>query len=274
MDIGRMESHMMEPFYFGPASGQLFGVYHAPDAHQARDAGVVLCYPMGQEYIRSHRAFLQLALLLAAHGFHVLRFDFSSCGDSPGQGAPAHLERWVDDVATAVHELKSTVAERIGLVGLRLGATLAMMCGTQGAAIEAMVLWEPVVNGATYLAELEDLHRAWLHGSFARPRQDGTHAPGREVLGFVLSASLASELERIDAFTLPKRPAHHALIIQTGDHGEGRRLSEHLIRLGVQSRCEDIPGPPIWIKKADQEGQGLVPRPTLQCIASWMSEVL
>ena len=74
----------MEPFYFGKSPRALFGVYHPPKAGMTRKTGVVLCYPMGHEYVYSHRAFLRLAMLLSSAGFHVLRFDFYGCGDSEG----------------------------------------------------------------------------------------------------------------------------------------------------------------------------------------------
>ena len=45
---------------------------------------MVLCYPGGQEYIRSRRAFRQLAIRLSSAGFPVLRFDYHGCGDSSG----------------------------------------------------------------------------------------------------------------------------------------------------------------------------------------------
>jgi len=51
----------MEPFYFRQPSRPLFGVYHPAQPGKSRNVGVVLCHPMGQEYVRSHRSLLQLA---------------------------------------------------------------------------------------------------------------------------------------------------------------------------------------------------------------------
>ncbi len=265
---------MMESFYFGVAPRQLFGVYHAPDAGTACAAGAVLCYPMGQEYIRSHRAFLQLAGLLAARGLHVLRFDYSCSGDSAGDCLRAGLERWIEDINVAVDELKAGGASRIGVIGLRLGAALAALSAARRSDIEAAALWKPVVSGSAYLAELQALHALWLRGSFARPQDDPARQQTDEVLGFPLSAALRSELEAIDLLALSARPAHRVLVLETGHGPESRCLHDHFLNLGIESCYRNIPWPEIWIKRADETGKGPVPLPALQYIADWTCGVL
>ena len=122
---------MIEPFFFGGESRPLFGVYHPPTGARIRDVGVVLCYPMGQEYTCVHRAFLQLARRLSSTGFHVLRFDFWGCGDSAGTCEEGRPRLWVQDIATAIEALRDGQATRICIVGLRWGATLAALCCSQ-----------------------------------------------------------------------------------------------------------------------------------------------
>ena len=53
------------PCYFGPHHG-LFGLYH-PDSYGAHTA-VLLCPPLGQDMIRCHRLYRQLAHALAGAG--------------------------------------------------------------------------------------------------------------------------------------------------------------------------------------------------------------
>ncbi len=265
---------MIEPFYFGTGSRQLFGVCHTPGARLSRDAGVALCYPMGQEYIRAHRAFLHLAKLLAGRGFHVLRFDFSCCGDSSGNCEQGRLEQWVDDVSTAIDELRKGAMKRIGLVGLRLGATLAMMAAAKQTGIEAMVLWEPVVNGCRYVRELRGSHKVWLCGSFARARRNPAPGQAEEVLGFPLTPSLRGELESIDVLRLDSKPADKVLIVETGPSYKSRGLCEHLAALGATLHCEYTPGPGLWTKKQNHDSTGPVPPAVVQRIAGWICEVL
>src|ERR1700755_53515 len=51
------------PFFFGADDG-LFGMYHAPASPPRR--AVLMCPPLGQELIRTHRLYRQLAQALAA----------------------------------------------------------------------------------------------------------------------------------------------------------------------------------------------------------------
>ncbi|MEO7331245.1 MAG: alpha/beta hydrolase, partial [Minicystis sp.] len=90
------------PVVFGPAAGQLFGLYHAPDAASARATGVVLCNPLGYEAMCVHRMYRQLAEKLAAAGIHALRFDYHGTGDSSGQvDEPARVRAWLDSIGAA-----------------------------------------------------------------------------------------------------------------------------------------------------------------------------
>ena len=88
----------MQPFYFGSAERSLFGLYTPSRGRSHRDLGALLCYPMGAEYMRAHRAFRQLGTLLNRQGFHVLRFDYFGTGDSAGEGTEATVEQWLEDV--------------------------------------------------------------------------------------------------------------------------------------------------------------------------------
>ena len=51
------------PFFFGADQG-LFGIYHPPVVPATQAA--LLCPPLGQDHIRSHRLYRQLATVLAA----------------------------------------------------------------------------------------------------------------------------------------------------------------------------------------------------------------
>ncbi len=82
----------------------------------ARTCAVVLCYPIGQEYIRSHRAIYQLAVRLSQAGFHVLRFDYFGCGDSEGDFEEGSLAQWTSDIHSAIAEIQ----ERSGLTSICL----------------------------------------------------------------------------------------------------------------------------------------------------------
>ena len=151
----------MNPLYFGSSDKALFGVYHAPAGQPARNRGVVLCNPFGDEAIKSHRAFLQLANRLASERFHVLRFDYFATGDSAGESEQGTVEQWLADIGTAADEIKdASGAAKVSLVGLRFGATLALQAATRRRDLDRVTLWDPIVRGGVYVAHLRRINEA------------------------------------------------------------------------------------------------------------------
>lgn len=151
------------PFFFARRETRLFGLLHEPATPGAR-LGFVLSHPFAEEKLWSHRVLVTFARALAARGHPVLRFDYAGAGDSGGETAETSLDSHLDDLRAAVGTLEAMVPglERIGLVGLRLGASFAALLAEQAAAGTAsavlrdapLVLWDPVVDGAAYLQEV------------------------------------------------------------------------------------------------------------------------
>src|SRR5581483_1362674 len=137
----------MKPLFFGDSKRRLYGVLQEPVGN-ARETGVVLCYPAPQEYHMTHWAFRRLAALLAKAGFPALRFDYSCTGDSSGSAHAASPEAWAQDVAAAAAELKDlTGVRKVALLGMRFGAAVATRAvATLGLKVSHLVLWEPVTQ--------------------------------------------------------------------------------------------------------------------------------
>src|SRR5215469_6794225 len=180
MDI-RAATRRKEAVYFGAGGRPLFGFYHPPAEGPWRGVGVVLCPPIGTDRTRSDRAYRHLAERLAGAGFACLRFDLFGTGDSGGdESEPGLLHGWVEDVGQAIRELRArSGAETISLVGLRLGATVAMLHAAESGPVDSLVLWSPYVCGAGFLSEVTKLHKVYLRiepalaGAALPPRRDG-----------------------------------------------------------------------------------------------------
>lgn len=141
----------MEAFYFGPSSTYLFGAYHPPQNGNRRE-GIVICNPFGQEYLRAHRSLRRLAINLSALGYAVLRFDYRGTGDSAGTIDALTTDDWQEDIRLAVQELIDIAAvPRVALLGLRLGALLAAQVANNNPQISRLVMWDPIVDGKTYV---------------------------------------------------------------------------------------------------------------------------
>ncbi len=145
----------MNPFFFGRSQSQLYGVYHPPISQPARSEGVLLCYPFGQEYMRAHRAFRQIAMLLGKLGYPVMRFDYFGTGDSAGACEEVSIKQWISDIHTAAEEFKYLAnLEKVSLVGLRLGGALAAIASQEKNNFERIVMWDPVLSGQQYCDEI------------------------------------------------------------------------------------------------------------------------
>jgi uncharacterized protein len=263
-----MPSLDIEPVYFGTGDASLFGCYNPPRSAAARSCGAILCYPMGQEYIRSHRTYRQLATRLAKGGVPVLRFDFSACGDSPGECEEGRIDQWLADLSTAIDEMRKRCGPvAICLVGLRLGGTLAMLAGVKRGDIDGLVLWDPIVNGRAYVEELLAGQSSAMRWSDPRPPSDPT--PPTEVLGFPLSDLLRQDLCAIDLLSSGRRPAPHVLVVDGSDNGSLRQLSHFLEGLGTRVEYAQIASPKIWM----HENKTVVPHQVLQGVAAWLTRM-
>jgi uncharacterized protein len=138
----------VNPLYLGTRERRLFAIYEPAAAKDRRNRAAVLCQPWGTEYIHAHRTMRQLAVKLAANGFHTLRFDYYGTGDSGGEDFEANPAAAEADVESAVEGLKDIVGvARVSLIGLRMGATLAARAALRHREnVEALVLWDPIVT--------------------------------------------------------------------------------------------------------------------------------
>jgi len=266
---------MTNAFFFGSADKRLFGVYHEPSLGRDRQSGIVLCYPFGQEYIRSHRSYQKLAVQLAGAGFHVLRFDYYGCGDSSGGSQDGTIDQWLDDIVAAVIEIKDSAGiEEVSLVGLRLGATLAARASTREASaqVKNLVLWEPVTNGKRYVAEQLRDHRNWLRDLSLNPPRGRRPSTGTELLGFPLSDRLRDEIESIDLLSSTEQKVSRALLIENDDLAGLAEFSDHMQKLGVECENQRIAAPRVWLNQAGPD-LALVPNDSLRCITSWIDKV-
>jgi alpha/beta superfamily hydrolase len=244
----------VNPFFFGTRERRLFGLY-TPGRGGPGARAAVLCHPWGQEYLRAHRSVRHLATLLSRAGVHVLRFDYLGTGDSAGDLTDGDLAGWQRDVEHAIDELQETAGvARVGLVGLRLGAAIAAgVAARRRDAVDRLVLWDPVVDGAEYA---DDLSRE----ATAHADRDGTV----EVSGFLLTRRMESEIRALDLVALAPALPERTLVVASEplpSHGS--------LRVALQGReFEEVASPAPWLEDRST-GVGAIPVPVLHAIARW-----
>lgn len=240
----------MNPFFFGRSERPLFGAYTQGRPVDGPSRGVLLCYPVGSEYMRAHRAFRQLNNLLNRAGRHVLRFDYSCTGDSAGSGEEATVEEWIEDIDWALDELQdNAMCEEISVLGLRWGATLAALACRERDDVEHLVMWDPIVSGRAYLDSVV-----------------GPGVPDRTVgvEGFPFSPALCRGMDAIDLVEDP--PVLGGAVVSllvAEERADYRSLAESLERAGTKPDFKLVPSPADW-SRADPFGDALIPQEIIQ----------
>lgn len=270
MDAVRLTLGTRWPGFFGPPGRRLFGCSHPPRDGSERELAAVLCNPLGLEYAYSHRAFLHLASRLAAQGFYVGRFEYFGTGDSGGDDDDASLSGWTDDISTAIDETRrGTQRRHIALIGLRLGAALALQAAVKRGDVLNLVLWDPIVDGRAYLEQMKVQHQERLWGHFfERPAVQQSNERPAELLGLKMNDRLIDELTALDLLAIETKPARSVLVFDSRGDATVERLCDHLRSLEADVAYEHVPGFSIWTEDPDK---GLVPHQALQSIVNWMS---
>jgi len=259
----------MEPFFFDSEGQALFGCYHEPRSG-ARDCAVLLANPVGHEYVQFHRVYRQLAIMLSDAGFPVLRFDYTGTGDSSGDYPDWSMTRWATDIERAAEEVKRRgPSSRKAVVGLRVGASIALQVAGKSVDLDSLVLWDPIVSGSAYVDELRAGHENMMGYAHVIPKPEAGTPP--EVLGFPFPDSLANEIGFIDLLTTEKKVARRTLVIESNDAVAQRPLCDVLSRAGSLVAHQEFSNPHLWVWTEDFAKMH-VPRRILQAIVDWFTE--
>lgn len=254
---------MMEAFYFGE-NEQLLGMYHEANPDCERHTGIVLCNPLGQEYMRSYKAIRNLAIALANIGYDVLRFDYVGTGDSFGDEKGVVQSDLLENIIDAISELEDSCGvQKVVLIGLRFGAALSAMMSSHEL-VEKLVLWNPVLNGSFYLKELSDSYNHWLKGAFAKHKTNTDCF--FESHGFTINKKLYEEISKFDISQFVIETVSDLLIIDHEDNkAAGTQLQAKNTVEFIGSMNEEF-----WIKKDDSDVKGLVPLHEINAIVNWL----
>jgi exosortase A-associated hydrolase 2 len=192
-----VQSSATRAFFLPGGRGRILCLHHLP----AEDSQIIVVPPFAEEMNKSRRMFTLLAHALKSRGYGVLIPDLYGTGDSEGDFADACWEVWKEDLALAWSHLNEHGASAVSVLGLRLGALLAMECVCNGMlAANRVVLWQPAVSGNAFMTQFLRLRIA---ANMAAGNQETAQslrerlAAGEalEVAGYMLSPELASAID-------------------------------------------------------------------------------
>jgi len=250
---------LIESFFFDSGGGRVFATYHPP----ANGSGLVLtviCPPLLSEYMRTQLALRQLAITLAEQGQHVLRFDYRGTGDSCGELADMSVSDWEKDIAGAIREACDlTGSSVVRLLGVRAGALLACRAAATSRAVQRVVLWDPVPDGAGYVQSLRRMQVTLLERNIYLGRRERRQAM-HEYAGYVLSSAMLEDLHSLDGGTYAQVPAGNLHVVTT---------SREAVALVPGASCEVLPFVCNWEKVTDDL---LMPRPVMERLTECLTQ--
>jgi pimeloyl-ACP methyl ester carboxylesterase len=246
------------PLYLESQGQALFAWLHRRADAPCR-GGIVLCPPIGCEQIHAHRTLRHLADTLAEAGHTVLRFDYVGTGDSAGGDGEQSIAAWTANVVDAARWLENLVGGPVSLLGVRLGAALAMAAAAVQP-VENLVLWGPVIKGRHLLRELTLLSAAIENASPPQPDAD------LEAAGFVYPRRLCDEIAKIDLLTEAPR-CRRALIVARDDVAPDKRLHEQFTNQGIAAEQVSTSG---FAAMLAEPHESRIPVETIAQIAEWL----
>jgi hypothetical protein len=165
----------------------------------------------------------------------------------------------VDDVHLAIQEFRIMSGQtHVDLVGLRLGAFVAVNATVGRSDIRRLVLWDPVVSGPAWLHEI-DRRRA------ARDLQE-SESPV-EFANRLVTPALLRQVNAIAGDSYPDPGVHSALVLKTtAGPGEG------LERMGISNlQVRTVEDASPWIEDTSI-WSGAVPARAVAAVVDWLGE--
>jgi alpha-beta hydrolase superfamily lysophospholipase len=259
--------------YFDSGESKLFGWLRIPPAGASR-VGLVICKPFGYEALCSHRGLRAFEDAAAALGLPTLHFDYLGTGDSAEIDPQAdQLAVWTQDVIAAVHELRRrTAVQQVCLLGVRLGALMAVLAASECAAVTSLILVAPIISGQRYLRALKTTRLASLSMGGAPANEEKMGDGSMEVSGFAFSAGTLAALAQIDLSKRAAPTVSDILVIDGNSMPGASGWVEQLAGLGVRAKYLALPGLIEMIMTAPQFAA--VPHKMIAATRDWLLGLL
>ena len=239
-------------FFINTTSHKIFAVLHEPFDNNIHKA-FVFCHGFVEEKLWSHRVLVNFARILVGHGYTVLRLDYRGYGDSEGDFSTLSMSDHMDDIQAGVHYLKDNLSEitEIGLLGHRMGATLASLAYKQAESNGSLILWDPIIDGERYIQEFLRSHLTTQLAVYGEVRENRERLVEQinngaliNVEGYDLTKIVYDSVAKINLLNDSSK-ASQALIVQVGRNEKPKKEFESLAsNLNASLSC--VVEEPFW----------------------------
>ncbi|TBO44301.1 serine aminopeptidase domain-containing protein [Pedobacter kyonggii] len=256
----------MEIFYIGDNARRLLSIFHAGNERKIKRTAVIICNPLGHEYIRFYKAISILAKELSMNGFSTFRFDYYGTGDSYGDETEFDLSSSREDLKQVVKEVKEGCdVDNICLIGIRYGCILSL--SLEDLNVNSLILWNPFLSGEDYIKEISQNHNEFVSGSFVMTKKN----LGFESLGFIYSKHLLPELKKFHIKYLSTKLPYRILILADKEV-LAKGFNNYPIFSNNKSDIIENSISRFWLKKKGQQEKSIVPLSEIHQIINWLSK--
>jgi len=238
------------------AAGPLHATLYRPGGETA--ACVVLCNPVFEEHKAAMRLLVDMARELSRNGVAAVRFDYRGCGDSPGEFEAFSLSDWIADIGAAAQAARDAVpGVPVGLLGVRIGASLSLRVALGDTDCGFSILWEPVISGRAYVEQelRKKLMKEMMTFGERRSTREGLLAEleaGRiiDFDGYPFAPRLYRELAALDMLEQEGPAAPPVCLVQVSAATRltvpMQRLRDRLESGGAAVETTVVQAPPFW----------------------------
>lgn len=251
------------PFYFGEQNQSLLGWLHSSDSVEPTDLCVVICAPLGLEYMNSYRSLRYLADYLALAGIPAIRFDYHGTGDSSGfnrqENRLTHWQQSISDASEKIKELSG--AKKLAIFGLGIGGTVAATSELKSTA-DFLILWGSPDRGKRFARELKALQMTSAIDS-------NDLSGGRlEAGGMIYWPETIDAISQINLQQI-KPSARKVLLLERDDVPVMKKLTEKWAESGGSIELAKPSGFADMLQNAHLS---IVPHSALKAIVVWLYE--
>ncbi len=256
-----------EPLFFKSGERSLFGIFEP--AMTPCKCVAVICNAFEPEHVGCHRALKKLGERLTRLGIDVFRFDFAGMGDSSGDFDMMDMSQWQADVNAAVDLTRRRFrCKKVVLLGVRMGATMAALTCVSRGDIDAAVLWEPVLDGATFVDDQRLVHNTPTPDGILLPPINANADRITEIVGLQFTDPLLAAFAETSLADLVWPPHTKVQVVTNMAGASSSRVAEMLAAQAVDLEHIHVKSPLVWI---DHEQ---VPGAVLQAISEWVQQQL